>query len=127
MKRILLGVALATLLISKAQACTIVTDGTIEVYWHELAHCNGWDHKPFERGHEPPASYVHDFNGPLTVYLTGHGMGQITTMNYAQFNAKIILAPDRTVPQLCGALWKQHGVIAAQKDINSLIGCSIRE
>ena len=36
--------------------CTIVTDGSQTVYWHERAHCLGWVHAPFTYA-VPPAYY----------------------------------------------------------------------
>lgn len=57
---------------------TVANDrpSTPEIYWHEVAHCNGWDHpaqghqgKP-RRGYrapKPPAEFVRDYRGTLIV------------------------------------------------------------
>ena len=126
MKRILLGVAAATLFFGQAQACTIVTSG-LENYMHELAHCNGWVHPPFQSGYYPPVSFVHPFDGELTVYLTGPDlMDLMSVISFAQFDAHFIMAIDKTPPGLCSYFWKQRGTKAAQKDVDHVIGCSLR-
>lgn len=112
---------------ARAAECTVVTDGTIEVYMHELAHCNGWEHPPFKPGYDPPAKFVHPFNGELTVYLAGQDYADMmSTMDYAQMGVKFILMPNRSPPQMCALLWKQNDVSAAKDDVDRVIGCAIR-
>lgn len=125
------GAALAALFLTCEQTrsadCVIVTDGSLAVYMHELAHCNGWNHPTFEAGHEPPAEYVHDFtDGKLTVYQTGQDyVEQMGVMTFAQMDARFIMT-TKTPPQLCAMLWRQHRIFAAQKDVDNVIGCAVR-
>lgn len=70
--------------------CTIVTDGSREVYIHEVAHCLGWTHEPFTYA-EPPKGYVHAYSGRLTVIKCGR--------KYA----------CKSVAQQCSALWANEG------------------
>jgi hypothetical protein len=123
------GAAAAALSLSApawGQTCTIVTNGELHVYQHELAHCNGWTHKPFERGVNPPLDWVHPFKGKLTVYLTGdYYVGIMDTMNYAQPSAEFIIQGDKTVPELCKAFWLTRGIIATAKEVDEIIGCQM--
>jgi hypothetical protein len=109
------------------QTCTIVTNGALHVFQHELAHCNGWTHAPFEAGVDPPDNYVHEYDGELVVYLTGENYdGQMDTMSFAQIEAHFIMAWDRTVPALCMAFWKERGIYAASEKVSKIVGCSIK-
>ena len=62
----------------EAKTCTIVVavdrPSTMEIYHHELAHCNGWKHA--DQGHhgkpkqgyvspKPPAKYIRPYKGHL--------------------------------------------------------------
>jgi hypothetical protein len=131
MKRLIFGVAAATLFSTAAWAldrCVIVTNGSIENYQHELSHCNGWQHPEFKPGYDPPLSFIHPFIGELTVWMVGVDYGsQLQTMPEIQFDAIIHSAPTRTVPELCGRLWKENGIVAAQTDIDHIIGCAVRK
>jgi hypothetical protein len=83
-------------------SCTIVTNGTRAVYEHELAHCNGWDHEAFVPA-DPPSSYVHAFDGQLTLIECGR-------------RSKIRVQPGTIRPKGCTdprkrciALWQAAG------------------
>ena len=107
-------VALASVIVLAAPSCgrpscTIVYDGSRHFYLHELAHCNGWDHPPFEVA-DPPAAYVHEFDGDLTVIKCGRRHA------------------CKSVRKRCLALWEEHGVsVDAYRDKpgwSQLRGCS---
>jgi len=121
---------LAALLLSTVagQACEIVTDGTLRVYRHELAHCNGWVHEPFALDLMPPAKLIHEYDGRLTVYLTGHDYeAQMATMSYAQYDAEFIPMWDETVVSLCQMLWQENDITVEATDTqwDQLTGCAI--
>ena len=104
-----------------------MTNGTVEVFQHELAHCNGWYHAPFEIGVDPPDNLVHPYDGELVVILTGSDFsGQNETIDFAQRGTRFIMKWDYTVPELCKQFWKERGIVAVSKDIDRIVGCSIR-
>lgn len=63
-------------LLTALATCTIIyspghNGDAAEKYWHEMAHCNGWQHPPGRRadGHayQPPARFKVPYRGPLVV------------------------------------------------------------
>jgi hypothetical protein len=123
--------ALVALLMMSApawgQTCTIVTNGTVKVFQHELAHCNGWSHKPFQRGVNPPPEYVHHYDGELVVYLTGDFYSSMSdTIDYAQQDTKFIMDFDRTVPGLCKQFWRERGIPYDASVVDEIVGCSVK-
>jgi hypothetical protein len=122
--------ALLALLLSSVpawgQTCKIVTDSSLHVFQHELAHCNGWTHKPFEAGINPPEMWVHPYDGELVVYLTGVDYsGQMDTIGFAQVEAEFIMS-DKTPPQLCSEFWKDRGVMPNAALVSRIVGCSVK-
>lgn len=69
--------ALLALFAAYAPPCEIVVandrPSTAGIYWHEVAHCNGWRHAERETPQSgyvasiPPDEFVHDYPGQLTV------------------------------------------------------------
>jgi hypothetical protein len=125
----MLRIALALLYMSTpawGQTCTIVTDGTIAIYEHEIAHCNGWWHEPFAPNLVPPREYVHPYDGLLTVYLTGHNYGEhMAIMSLAPMDTKYIFRWDETVETICRQLWQERGIAASKKFEGRLSGCAV--
>ena len=43
-----------------------------EKYWHEMAHCNGWEHpnkiSAFGEAYKPPKKYLYKYSGPIKEY-----------------------------------------------------------
>jgi hypothetical protein len=106
--------------------CIIVTDGTVAIYQHEIAHCNGWTHPAFVPA-DPPSEFVHPFDGLLTVYLTGSNYGeQMATMSLAPMDTKYIFSWNETVEAICQRLWREKGIAAASDHKGVLAGCAIR-
>lgn len=109
------------------QTCTLITNGDLDTYDHELAHCNGWWHPPFAESQQPPASYVHPFSGPLYVVIGRESFDTandpVYTEQYAQPDANINIS-DRSVVELCRFLWEEQGMDASRPEMNRLAGCS---
>lgn len=109
MKHLFIMVAASTAIFTSAawgQTCTIVTDGSPEVYWHEVAHCNGWWHEPFAPDLDPPEFYVFPYEGKL-IHLMPEG--------------------EETVASICQRLWKERGIVAtAMKKGVRLTGCAVQ-
>ena len=112
---------------ASAQTCTIVTNGEVSTYQHEVAHCNGWTHPPFQEA-TPPASFVHPFAGELTIYFArGGDIGdEMETINAAPMSAHFVFKNDQTVVSICQWLWRQNGIAAASERMSWLVGCSVR-
>jgi len=107
------------------QTCTIVTNGEVSVYQHELAHCNGWTHPPFQEA-TPPVSFIHPFDGDLTVIFAGDDLGgHVATIDAAPLGTHFVLELTSTVQAICQRLWRQHGIAAASERMSWLVGCSI--
>lgn len=104
--------------------CTIVIDGAISTFEHELAHCNGWHHEPDENP-DPPLDLVHPFDGRLVVISTG--LIDDIAIRFIQYDAEI-RGSDKTAAELCGTLWRERridfSVFAGKMD--RLVGCSVR-
>ena len=111
------------------QVCTIVTNGTIEIYEHELAHCNGWKHEPFSRVIEPPAEYVHPYAGTLTIIMSGHDDWLTRTDPTLIGVGYAIKVTSRPVAQLCAKLWREHGISEEvyAMYLNDILGCSVKD
>ena len=107
-----------------SESCTVVTDGTIEIYFHELAHCNGWVHAPFQIGAEPPLELLHDFRGKLNIIISGHD--DFETLLAAQTGADIVLS-SRPVIEICRRLWKERSIDASTVGRNRIIGCAVKD
>lgn len=110
------------------EPCIIVTNGTAKAFHHELAHCNGWRHAPFEPDLYPPDEYVHDYDGPLTVIVAGNSR---RTRQIAQAGAKIVETNQRVI-EACHNLWEKRGVnlvpYASMLNDRTLVvtGCTVR-
>jgi hypothetical protein len=86
------------------RVCTMVADGMISTYVHELAHCNGWDHPDnpqTEADYWIPAKYIRPFNGKVVVTLSSDRMGK-TIREYAQPGTKFKTS-KKTADALCRA------------------------
>jgi hypothetical protein len=107
------------------QTCTIVTNGEVSTYQHEVAHCNGWTHPPFQEA-TPPASFVHPFAGELTIYFgSGGDIGdEMDTINTAPMKTHYVFE-DKTVQAICQWLWRKNGIAAASDKMDQLVGCSV--
>ena len=109
------------------QTCTVVTNGKVSVFQHELAHCNGWFHPPFQRGVNPPSELVHPYDSELVVILTGTNFpAQNDTIDYAQPGAEFIMRWDATVPELCKQLWQDRGIRYDASVVDEIVGCSVK-
>jgi hypothetical protein len=124
----------ATLLIAAAtlplegterRRCTIVTNGTVEVYLHELAHCNGWSHPQFTAGQWPPPEYLIDYPGQLTIIMSG--ADDIVTRLDTKASTEIVVT-DEKVSVICSRLWTGKGIDISThaSKIEDIIGCAVR-
>jgi hypothetical protein len=110
----------------------MVTNGDVSVYRHELAHCNGWKHQPFDTTAVPPASVIYPYEeGRLTVYVITPDTGaMMSTISYAQYDAEIIPMYDgETIVSLCQQLWEERNISvpATAEQWNQLAGCSVQD
>lgn len=108
------------------QTCTIVTDGTVAIYEHELAHCNGWRHKPFEADIPTPPEFVYPYRGVLTVYMTGSNYSeQADTMLLLPYDARLIFLNEE--PEvICQQLWRERGWTVPAEHDGRLVGCAVQ-
>lgn len=80
-----------------AQTCVIVYANDVpfrgEVYWHEMAHCNGWEH-PERKGsafasgykaYQPPKKYLFKYPGPLRVRSVSTNEANLLCDSYGCF------------------------------------------
>lgn len=106
--------------IGRGAACTIVTDGTREVFRHELAHCNGWSHDEFVESW-PPSAFVHSFPGRLTIIQCGGGK-----RHHAQEGA-IFVPGCKSALRQCRQIWAERGIDTsvgrASGNWGNVVGC----
>jgi len=109
---------------STSSRCTIVTDGTREVFEHERAHCMGWDHEPFEVA-APPRSYRHDFPGHLTVIQCSG------SKRHKAPAGTTFVKGCRSAKNMCIKMWAERGydnsAYAASYNYQYIAGCQFSE
>jgi hypothetical protein len=109
------------------QTCTIVTNGAVSIYEHEIAHCNGWKHEPFVQA-VVPRRFVFPYVGRLTIHMVGTDyQGQMDTMLLAPVGTRYIYHENVTVWSICQQLWLDGGMVVSEKQLNNgrLVGCSV--
>ena len=85
--------------------CTIVTNGRLHIYWHEVAHCNGWQHEPFLENIQPPRKYVYPYKGKLIHIVPEWG---------------------ETVLSICQKFWRERGIVVTASNMDRLVGCTLK-
>src|SRR5215471_21050560 len=104
--------AMITLLIMLAAytyptECIVVTNGDPAILRHEIAHCNGWKHKPFASVLVPPPEYDHPYPGKLTIIVSQYSMSMFTEMFVTQ--PADVTYDIRSVAEICSDLWMERG------------------
>lgn len=125
----LIGAAIALSICAPAwgQTCTIVTNGDLDIYDHELAHCNGWWHEPYQPDVQPPLEFVYDYPGKLNVILgASFWRDPVATLLHAQEGAKVVTSRQR-VPEICKRLWRERSVSFNAAKAERIVGCSVRD
>lgn len=102
--------------------CTIISNGILSNYMHELAHCNGWNHPPFEQGVQPPMEYVYKYPGALRVIVSPDEQWGMEFLYFMQENANLTF-DYRPVWRLCKAMFDRNGSHYDER-INTVIGCA---
>jgi hypothetical protein len=103
--------------------CTIVTDGTQEIFVHERAHCLGWEHPPFEVAY-PPKKFRHDFPGRLTVIPCGGSPKNLP-------KGTVVVKGCKSALKMCRKMWAERGIDmsanASSPNWNYVSGCQFFE
>jgi hypothetical protein len=105
------------------QSCIIVTNGGLDTYIHELAHCNGWVHAPFAPGLVPHSEFVRVYDGQLVIVLDANAI-PLDTYIHAQTNAQIVQS-SWTAAAICRELWRERNLVVTHKDVDRVIGCAV--
>lgn len=107
------------------KTCTIVTNGTHEIFIHELAHCNSWRHEPFDTTTYPPPQYVHAYAGRLIVIMSQRD-DRATRNDRTHIKAEISVS-GKSVATLCATLWERRGISPEMytRYLAGIIGCSV--
>ena len=95
--------------------CPIITDGTVDTFNHELAHCNGWNHPEKGSGYNPPAKFIHPYDGRLVVTMSRESR---RTRKIAQGGTTFRLS-KKSPTRLC------HELDDDFKKFPALLGCAI--
>jgi hypothetical protein len=104
--------------------CIIVTDGSDAIIRHEIAHCNGWKHKPFDPILTPPPEYDHPYAGPVDVTVSIPQISFFTYMTKA--NNPAYHYDNRFVWQICQELWSERGITpGTEAQMSRLAGCQV--
>jgi hypothetical protein len=104
---------------------TIVTNESLNTYYHELCHANGWRH-PFGAEVQAPAWCMHRYKGgilriivvPDDPLLTG------TVARYAQPGAEVSYSAD-DAETVCMAFWRAKGTLVPDHQDQTIVGCAI--
>jgi hypothetical protein len=113
------------------RTCTIVTNGRPEIFLHELAHCNGWRHAPFDGVLMPPSEFMRLYEGRLVVIMSRRDDLQTrmeAEVSTASEDDVKIGVSQQSVADLCAKLWSDKGISADtyRPYLTDIAGCSVK-